>query len=165
MPNPAQRTPVQAIMEAVSSGKYPFWFPKGATGLAIDYFAYGTDFVGATQIGAGATVTNPINIQNDSAFCILSAVLVETATDNLTFLAQRPLMVNLQDSGSGRNLSSTPVHADNWFGTAELPKYWDVPKILGPNSTFNVTVQNLDPVNARIVRVTFHGFKIFGFAP
>lgn len=165
MANPAQRTPISAIIESVKQGKYPFWFPQQATGQAIDYFAYGTDFTGASQLAAGATISNPINIQNDSAFCILSAVMVETTTDNLTFLAQRPLLVDLLDTGSGRHLSSTPLHADNWFGTAELPKYWDVPKILGPNSTFAVTVQNLDTVNAYTVRVAFHGFKIFGFAP
>lgn len=157
------RVPSQQVLAAITeSGRYPFWFPKQARGQALDYFAYGTDFT--PSIGAGATVTNPINIQNDSAFVILSATMIETSTDNLTFLTQRPLLVNLFDSGAGRNLSSTPIHADNWFGTAELPKYWDIPKILGPNTTFAVTVQNLDPVNARIVRVAFHGFKIFGFA-
>lgn len=153
---------IGAIQAAGQSGAYPFWFPPKARGLAIDYFAYGTDFV---PLGAGATVANPINITNDSAFCILSAVMVETDISNLVFLPQRPLLASLQDSGSGRNFSSTPVHADNWFGTAEEPKYWDIPKILSPNTTFTVQLQNLDPANARNCRVTFHGFKIFGFVP
>lgn len=159
---PSTRLPAQALIEAIRGGAYPWWYPQGARGNALDYFAYGTNFA---PLAAGATTQNPINIQNDSAFCILAAVMVETDTTNLIFLGQRPLLVDLFDSGAGRSLSSTPLHADNWFGTAQEPLYWPLPKILGPNSTFSVQLQNLDTVNARNVRVAFHGFKIFGFAP
>lgn len=160
---PQTRLPAQALIESISQGRYPFWFPDKARGNAIDYFAYGTDFT--PSIAAGATSTQPINIQNDSAFCILSAVMVVTDTSNTTFFGQRPLLTLLNDSGSGRYLSSVPIAADNLFGTAELPMVWPIPKILGPNTTFTVQVQNLDLVNALVVRVAFHGFKIFGFAP
>lgn len=155
------RVPAGAIIEAARQGRYPFWFPEGAKGLAMDYFVYGTDF---TPLGASLTVTNNINISGDSAFCILCAVAVETSTDNLTFLADLPLLAQLSDSGSGRQFSNTPIAASNWFGTAEMPKYWDIPKVLAPNATFNVTMQNLE-ATARNVRVAFHGFKIFGFRP
>lgn len=149
------------LAESIRGGKYPWWYPAGARNRAIDYFVYGADFL---PLVASATTQNSININGDSAFVILSAVLVETAIDNTTFLAQRPLLFSLQDTGSGRLLSNTPIHADNWFGTAELPKYWDIPKILAPNSTFNVIAQNLEAVN-RNVRVAFHGIKIFSFSP
>ena len=149
------------LAESIRGGKYPWWYPAGARNRAIDYFVYGTDFV---PLGANATVQNAININGDSAFVILSAVLVETDVLNTTFLAQRPLQFQLLDTGSGRNLANTPIHADNWFGTAELPKYWDIPKILAPNSTFNVIAINLEAVN-RNVRVAFHGIKIFSFTP
>jgi hypothetical protein len=152
---------VANLAESIRGGKYPWWYPAGARNRAIDYFVYGTDFL---PLNANATVQNSININGDSAFVILSAVLVETDVLNTTFLAQRPLLFGLQDTGSGRNLMNTPMHADNWFGTAELPKYWDIPKILAPNSTFNVTAINLEAVN-RNVRVAFHGIKIFSFSP
>jgi hypothetical protein len=155
-----QNTPAAAYLEAIQDGRYPFWFPAGAKNLAIDYFAYGTDF---TPLGASSTTANSIPINSDSAFIILSGVLVETATDNTTFLANRPLLASMSEGGSGRNLSNTPLHVNNWFGTAELPKYWDIPKVLLPNSTFQVQLQNLEAV-ARNVRVAFHGFKIFDFA-
>ena len=158
---PPTRVPVGALIEGMKGGRYPFWFPDGAKGLQLDYFVYGTDFAPLT---ASLTTTNNINISGDSAFMILSAVMVETDTANTTFLAQMPLLASLSDTGSGRQFSNTPIHADNWFGTAEEPKYWDVPKLLAPNATFNVTLQNLEAVN-RNVRVAFHGFKIFGFRP
>lgn len=156
---PVSRIPAEALKEALGNGQYPFWFPKKARGLAMDYFVYGTDFV---PLALSATQNNAIQINSDSAFLVLSAVLVETATDNTTFFANRPLLADLSTGGASLSLSNTPIHVDNWFGTAEEPKYWDVPKLLLPNTTFNVQLQNLEAV-ARNVRVAFHGFKLFRY--
>lgn len=157
----APRIPAAAMDEAVRrlATSWPFWFPVEGRQLALDYFAYGTDFL---PLLASATTTNAIQINSDSAFLILSVAMVETDTANTTFLANRPLLVNLSTGGAGLNLSSIPIHADNWFGTAEQPKYFDIPKILLPNSTLNVQLQNLEATN-RNVRVAFHGFKLFRF--
>lgn len=156
---PVSRIPANALLDAIRGGNYPFWFPEAAKNLAIDYFAYGANF---TPLSASATTTQAIQINSDSAFMVLSATMVETATDNTTFLANHPLLVQLSTGGAALNLSNTPIHADNWFGTAENPKYWDVPKILLPNTTFNVQLQNLEATD-RNIRVAFHGFKLFSF--
>jgi hypothetical protein len=155
----APRVPAAALAEAIQNGGYPFWFPREARNLALDFFTYGTDFLPLTL---SATLTQAIQINSDSAFMILSATLVETATDNTTFLANRPILVNLTTGGAALSLSNQAIHADNWFGTAQEPKYWDVPKILLPNTTFNVQLQNLE-ATSRNVRVAFHGFKLFRF--
>lgn len=155
----APRIPASALLDAIKGGSYPFWFPPEARQLALDYFVYGTDFA---PLSASATTTRAIQINSDSAFMILSATMVETDTGNTTFLANRPLLVTLTTGGAALSLSNTPIHADNWFGTAEQPKYWDVPKILLPNTTFNVQLQNLEATD-RNIRVAFHGFKLFRF--
>lgn len=157
---PVARIPASALLDALRGGSYPFWFPPEARDLALDYFAYGTDF---EPLEANATTTRAIQINSDSAFLVLSATMVETDTANTVFFPNRPLLVNLSTGGAALNLSNTPIHADNWFGTAEEPKYWDVPKILLPNTTFNVQLQNLEAVD-RNVRVAFHGFKLFNFS-
>lgn len=168
---PVSRIPVQAMLyDAIKNGNYPFWFPEEAKpyideqgrqhpGLALDYFAYGTDF---TPLTASLTLNRSIQINSDSAFMILSATMVETATDNTTFLSNHPILVTLGTGGAALQLSNTPIHADNWFGSAEEPKYWDIPKVLLPNTTFNISLQNLEAVD-RNVRVAFHGFKLFQF--
>jgi hypothetical protein len=155
------RIPAQALDEAVRrlATSWPFWFPAEARNLALDYFVYGTDF---EPLAASTTTTRAIQINSDSAFMVLSATMVETETNNTTFMANRPLLVSLSTGGAALNLSNTAIHADNWFGTAEQPKYWDVPKILLPNTTFNVQLQNLEAAE-RNVRVAFHGFKLFRF--
>jgi hypothetical protein len=156
---PASRIPASQLLEAIRGGAYPFWFPPEAKDLALDYFAYGTDF---EPLALSATTTRSIQINSDSAFMILSATMVETDTANTTFFPNRPLLVSLGTGGAALQLSNTPIHADNWFGTAQEPKYWDVPKVLLPNTTFNVTLQNLE-ATARNIRVAFHGFKLFRF--
>lgn len=147
----------QQILEAAQSGQYPFWFPPEAKGLDMDYFAYGADW---EPLNASATTSRTIQINQDSAFMILSATLVETDTNNTTFLANRPLLATIGTGGAALDLANTAIHVDNWFGTAEEPKYWDVPKLLLPGTAFKVGLQNLEAVN-RNVRVAFHGFKLF----
>ncbi len=161
---PPSRIPAAALVEGIQAGKYPFWYPSGAIRNRLDYdfFTYGVSFTGTNVLTASATVTLPININSDSAFLILSAAMVETDTANTTFLTNRPILCQLSEGGGARNLFSTPIHVDNVFGTAENPCYWDVPKLLLPNSSFNVQLQNLEATN-RNVHVAFKGFKIFGF--
>lgn len=159
-PGVPPRVPAQALVTAFQAGRYPFWFPQGGMELALDYFAYGVNFL---PLNAGATVTLPIAINSDSAFMVMSATLVECDITNLVFLGNRPLLAQIAEAGGARQLSNIQMHVDNWFGTAQNPKYWDVPKILLPNSTLNVTLQNLDGVNNRNIFVAFHGFKLFQF--
>lgn len=150
---------IQALIAEIRGGKFPWWYPKAARGLQIDYFVYGTDFL---PLLAGATTANPINISGESAFCCVSMALVETNEVDTTFLLNRPLLASIRDSGSDRLLSNTPIHVDNWFGTAELPSFLDVPKIFAPAGTMVIQLQNLEAV-ARNVRIALRGFKIFSY--
>jgi len=149
---------VGAIMQSIDAGRFPWWYPTNARGLQIDYAVLGFEFI---PLAASTTDIRVINVPGDSAFCVLSAVLVETDTANTTFLDQFPLLTAVFDSGQ-RQLSNIAIHASNWFGTAQLPKYWDVPKIYAPNVTINVQMQNLEAV-ARNLRGALHGFKIFTY--
>ena len=149
------------LIQQIAAGNYPWWYPDAAKSLAIDFFIYGSDFI---PLPGAATLTQPINIDGSAAFVICTTQLVETADDDVTFLGNRPLLISVLDTGSGRVLSNIPIHADNWFGTAQRPYVWPVPKIMAPNATMQVTLQNLDPAE-RHVRVAFAGFKIFNFVP
>lgn len=149
------------LAESIRRGRYPWWYPDEAKGLAIDYFSNGFEFL---PLAASATDQRQVVIDGSAAFVVLSAQLVETDTGNTTFLAEWPLLFRIQDGVSGRYLSNIPVHASNWFGTGEQPKYWDVPKIFSPNGSITVECQNLEATN-RNVRGLFSGFKIFNFQP
>jgi hypothetical protein len=124
-------------------------------------FDYNADFVGVFVLGAGATVTVPVQIQQDSDFLILSATKVATDAAQTTLVPFLPAVVLLTDTGSGRQIMDRPTHVESYFGTGELPRVLDRPYFIRAASTLNVTLQNLDPANARVVRVSFHGAKVF----
>jgi len=126
-----------------------------------DFFSYNDDY---TPLGAGATLPQSIQIQNDSDFLIMAGVFVMTTTDNTTtFFANAPVTVQITDSGSGRNIMNKATHINNLFGSATLPAIWPFPKLIPAGATLTTTLVNLDGANARNVRIAYWGFKIFAF--
>jgi len=139
-------------------------------GFTLDPFYYRINF---DSVAASATATGQFLVQQDSAFALTHMMYTATATDNTAVANLQPygsggasslttFLVTLTDSGSGRNLMDGAVPLDTIFGTAIRPYYLAHPKILDPASQFTATVQNLDTVNARRLRLVFGGYKIFG---
>ena len=124
-----------------------------------DYFIYSIEFL---PLAASGSATAQVNIQSDSHFLIELITGVVTDVTNATFLANVPELVNLTDSGSGRNFFDKPVHWNNLFGTAQLPGVLPFPKIINAGSTLTVGLTNLE-ATARNVRISFIGFKVFGY--
>lgn len=153
----AQRRGGQAGPRPILASPFAGWLPKHLWNRIKDPFAYGVDFL---PLAASATAALNIAIQNDSDFVIVAGVAVVTEVDNTTNLALPPFLVQITDQGAGRNYANTPVHFNNWFGTAQLPKYWDIPKVVAAGGTLTVQLQNLI-ATARNARITFHGFKVF----
>jgi hypothetical protein len=131
--------------------------PRDLWGKQKDMFIGHLDF---TPLAASGTSTLGFNVPADADFVILYGTRIVTDVLNTTFVANVPELVTLQDTGAGRALSSSAVHMDEIFGTAQLPAYWAFPKFMRSGSTLSVTLQNLEAV-ARNVRLSFHGFKVF----
>jgi len=130
----------------------------------LDPFTFNVSFL---PLAASNNATDNFITQADSGFAIIKTCFVISSNVDV-FVANisdvpkyAPLLVSLTDSGSGRILANSPVAVNNYFGTAERPFIWSRPKLLDPNSTFSVQVQNL-VATAFNVRFAFHGFKIFG---
>ena len=149
------------IIRAINRGNYPWWYPEEAKDLMIEAFQYGIDW---DPLAAGASEGKDFRVDSGMAFVLLSTMLVETTTNYTTFLAQWPLLVNIKSSSSGANLSNIPMAANNWFGTAQRPKFWDVPRVLPPATSVTVTMQNLEAVD-RVVRSAYAGFHIYEYKP
>lgn len=138
------------------------WLPRSLWGRQKDPFIYSADFTGTDVLNFGVTRTVNISVQADSDFLIVAAVRVVTSTDNLTNVAFLAATVRITDQGSGRDLMDRSVHIENIFGTAQLPMYWPIPKVVEANSTLSTTLVSLETANNRNVRVSYYGFKIFG---
>ena len=153
----------RAAYPVQDTGVAPFlgWLPRSLWRMAKDFFIYSAEFL---PLPAGGTASFDTAIQSDSDFLAVAATRLVTSVDNLTLVSGPvPQLVQIFDAGSGRNLMDRAQHIDNFFGTGQLPSYWPMPKIFRANATITTTVQNLDGVNDRNVRLSYLGFKIFDF--
>ena len=133
--------------------------PRGTWGFPRDFFAYGQEIV---PLGVSARTAVTIQIQADSDFLIVAGVLdTRDGATGLAFQATPPLLIAIQDSGSGRELQSIDTPIGNLFGTGTLPAYWPFPKIIKRSSTITTTVTNLDAALTFNVRFTYLGIKLF----
>lgn len=132
--------------------------------FTLDMFTFVINFL---PLAASNTATGDFITQADSGFAICKTsfnvssdvnVYVNNISDTPRFA---PFVITLSDSGSGRDLSNSAVAIGTYFGPDQFPFPWPTPKILDPNSTFTARIQNL-VATAFNVRLSFHGYKIFG---
>lgn len=146
----------------VAGGDWSLYLPGGLAGRSCQYFAYELDFL---PLGASASTTSSVQVQNDSDFVCLSIFADVRSSDNATTLAfpQWPFTISLQDTGAGRNLQSAAVPlsniaAPNQFGQRGLVQ----PNFFAASSTISATLTNLT-ATAQNIRLTFAGVKVYGF--
>jgi hypothetical protein len=130
----------------------------------LDPFTFIINFL---PLAASNTATDNFITQADSGFAVVKTAFtiasdVNVAIANISDTPKyAPQVITLSDSGSGRDLSNGPVSINTYFGNGERPFIWCRPKVLDPNSTFQARIQNL-VATAFNIRLSFHGFKIFG---
>lgn len=168
--NGATRFPAAA---SVAYAAYAALLPEPLLNAPKDFFIYTVPFgIGGlgTQLGSGSGVTAQasVQIQDDSAFLIVSGARAYLTTGDAAIAGDQALaLISVVDSGSGRQIvgagsssGGSATYIENWFGTAKNPAYWPFPKIVKPSATLTVTLTNLE-ANARHYEIAFIGFKIF----
>lgn len=146
---------------AITPALNPFFglLPQALWNNAKDFFAYGFNFL---PLGASLTVTQSVAIQSDSDFlCCALAGWVTTTADPSAIVNVVPFTVILFDNGSGRSFQNTALHYHTIIGTAQLPSYLPMPKLIPRGSTVDITLQNL-VATSYDARISMLGFKIFG---
>lgn len=131
--------------------QYPEWYV---------YNVQSTD-----ALASGATYTGSLTIQSDASFLVMSmnGTLKNANTQSSGYGSFQVIdaSVNLFDSGSGKNLMSSPVQFGHLFGqngdrTYDLP----TPRFLAGNSTLTIAVTNNSGANITGIYMSFHGVKI-----
>ena len=141
----------QLTQSQVNAARFPA-VPQQDPYFAKDFFVYELDMT--VSLAALATTTLNFTIQADSDFLWTKGTFIQTGTGV-------PAII-IQDTGSGRNLSTQAVPVANFFGTGQLPFILPRQRIFVARATVNVTVTNLDAVNAvTTLRLSFIGEKGF----
>jgi hypothetical protein len=162
MANPATRQQLlPSVMPLPNWSAYAGILPPAVLRATKDFFMYTAAFL---PLAAGAVNTQvATQIQADSDFLIIGASRIVTDTAAPPVVVAAPVItIQINDSGSGRNLLDAATHIDNVVGTAANPFYWPYPKLVKRTSTLTTILTNLDAANARNVRIAYYGFKLFG---
>ncbi len=119
----------------------------------------------STALAAGASQTVNINLEADANFTAVKmayfADIAGAAQTEDTKVV--PLVrVEIQDSGSGRNLQQIAVPIDSLAGRGNLPFVLPIPRVFSANSTIKVTFTNYSAATSYAnVELSFIGFKSF----
>ena len=170
----ANPTEIDSVMQSIAA-RLSRGTAKVKRDFNLSFFTFNIEFLPATL---NAFTSGSFTVQNDSAFVLTRTCYVSTLTDNhtptnvvtipapattlLTYGVSAPFLVNVTDSGSGRQFSNIDTHIDNWFGDAHNPFFWPNPQVLDPNSNVTMRIQNLSTTISYNVRCAFIGYKVFG---
>lgn len=147
-----------ALAEAITG--LPMW----AQTREQDAFVYSPAGTGLLSIAAGANQQGTFTVQTDADFLLmkLSGAAVDPADEGVEpFGVRPPLMLEIFDRGSGRQLFDRAQPWGAVVGTAERPYFFGRPKLLKQAAEVTVTITNNDPTQALRVRLAFSGFKLF----
>lgn len=124
----------------------------------VDFFIYGAEFL---PLNLSATATQRIQISSDADF-LMTQITGDVRADDDTeaIIANPAILLQLTTSGQ-RDLSDRPIRWEALVGTAKEPYILPQPKLLPENSVLEVKATQGGVAASRVVRIYFHGWKIF----
>ena len=128
-----------------------------------DWFVYECDF---SDLAPASITTQTVTVEADSNFLWQQGIFAADIADAAFTVADQPLpnvSINIQDTGSGRNLMSSAVPVQSIFGTGREPFMLMNPRWFRSNTTFKVTVNNYDADATYNLRLSFVGTKFFNY--
>ncbi len=131
--------------------------------VAKDFFIYSATFTGLT---AATTQQKNIPISDDSDFVILKTTFWADDGVGSKFTPNTRLIPNvlvlLTDTGSGRQLMDAAQPMYNFFGTAENPFIFPLPKLLKRRTVLQISATSQESAAATWrITYSFIGVKIF----
>lgn len=134
------------------------------TQYEADWFTY--LFTVGTVVGTAAVTPTPIQIQADSAFELMQLNITGTLTGFTAPYSRAsitPVLIYIQDGGTGRYLMQNPVPAPLICGDGQLPFILPTERIFKPKSTVNVTVTGYTADTYTNVYLALIGRKLFDY--
>lgn len=135
--------------------------PENVDLLRRDFYTYEAESLGLV---AGGSSNDVINIEADSDFIMqklsFQADIAGAAQTDGTRVIPN-VVVQLVDTGSGRQLMQNPIPIPNIFGWGELPFVLDNPRKFLRNSTIQIAFTSFDAAVDYNIRLAFIGYKIY----
>lgn len=143
---------------------YPSWLmllPPQYLGLVKKFATYSAVFTGSTVLPSGGTLAVPVQLNNDSDFCVLAINAMVVSTDSTILFTYQPITIQVTDSRSNTQLFTQPELLQNVAPSAATPFYLPYPYVFDGGSVIQTTLTNLISTSAFNVYVSYKGFKIY----
>lgn len=141
-------------------GSIDQFLPGDKRGRPKQFYAYEA-FFSAAVLTAGVTVPVTTAIDNDSDFLVMGINAIATDSTQLIRLGFMPFTIQLQYTGAGSTFFQIADHIENVAGDAQLPGQLFYPFMVPGGASLVTTINNLDTVNARVLRISFPGVKVY----
>jgi hypothetical protein len=135
--------------------------PPQYLGLVKKFATYSAVFTGSNVLAASATLAVPVQLNNDSDFCVLAITATAISTDSTTLFTYAPITIQVNDSRSNTNLFTQPELLQNVAPPAATPFYLPYPYVFDGGSNIQTTLTNLISTTSFNVYVSYKGFKIY----
>ncbi len=129
-----------------------------------DFYTYESETV---ALGVGLSSNDVINIEADSDFILQKLtyqadIAGAAQTDGTRVIPN--VLVQLIDTGSGRQLMQNPIPIPNIFGIGAIPFILPNPRLFMRNSTIQIAYTSFEAAITPTVRLSFIGYKVYGTA-
>ena len=146
----------------MSNGKRPVASLQASGNVAKRRFDFYTYEAEALALAAGAAANDTILIEADSNFILQKLTFYADIAAAAFVESTQPIpsvTVQIQDTGSGRNLMANPIPIPSICGFGRLPFILPNPRVFLKNSTIQVAFANFDAAVAYNLRLAFIGVK------
>lgn len=129
-----------------------------------DFYVYESQTL---AIAVGASTNDTIAIEADSDFILQKLtyqadIAGATQTDSSRLIPN--VLIQITDTGSGRQLMQEPISVASFFGTGMLPFILPNPRLFMRNSTIQIAFTSFEAAITPNVRLAFIGYKVYGTA-
>lgn len=131
-----------------------------------DFFVYTLAFTGASILAPGAANQGAIQIQADSDFELTKFTMfadIASAAETESTRVLPLVTIQITDTGTGRQLFSSPLPIPAIMGDGRIPFILPVPKIFSANASVAVAVANFSAATSYGLRLCLIGAKIFTY--
>lgn len=129
-----------------------------------DFYVYEAETI---AIAVGASTNDTISIEADSDFILQKLTYAADIAGASQLEATRlvpNVLLQITDTGSGRQLMQDPIPIPSFFGTGQLPFILPNPRLFMRNSTIQVAFTSYEAAVTPDVRLAFIGYKVYGTA-
>lgn len=129
-----------------------------------DFYVYESE---SLLLAAGGSSADTIAIEADSDFILQKLTYLATVGDVQSTDATRIIpnvLIQITDTGSGRQLMQDAIPVSSFFGSGMLPFILPNPRLFMRNSTIQIAYTSFETAAVDDVRLAFIGYKIYGTA-